>query len=620
MNYSKSRSNQDSSTSSPLGSGTQVSAAQDSERDPLHETGSILQEFEEQLKDIARNEPRIKAAAQADQQSTEDLQALLEISLGINSTMRLEDTLDNVMKNAIELLGAERGFIMLLDDYGSLQCKTAYNISSKELSGDGLKISNSIATKVAKSGKAIFASDAQDDDRFSDQASIQELHLRSIICVPLKLKQNVIGVIYLDNSLQSKHFLKSDLYVFQLLAGLAASAIHNASLYEHLLDLKSFTENVINKSPVGILVIDSQYQLVSINDAGLAIFDKNKKEVSVVGDSEEPTRFFEFVPDSETSRWRQMIDIAFNTQQSFEDSRYFHNTGYVEKALNIKLSPLSKLPLGGDGLIMALEDITENVILEKYVILSEKLVARGEMAASIGHELNNYLTIINNNAELLERNLKSENFEKVGFNCQRITDNISSMKRFTDGLMDFSKLDSEFLRYDLKHLVEDLLFSLRAQTRFKEILFTTEIDASIPQISIDVGQIQQIFLNLFNNAADALEEREKSERESAEKKGEESKFEKRLGINVRLDARKERIVAEVIDNAMGMTEDTLKNLFRPHFTTKESGHGLGLANCKKIAARHGGELVVESKFGEGTLFRLTLPVNREEPEEQKSKD
>ncbi len=611
MNDSKSKTGQTPSDSRPLPAFSDIYVSEETVKDPFSETGSILREFEEQLKDIARHEPRIREAAQAGQQSTEDLQALLEISLGINSTMRLEDTLEHVMKNAIELLGAERGFIMLLDDFGALQCKTAYNISSKELSGEGLRISNSIATKVAKTGKAIFASDAQDDDRFAEQASIQELHLRSIICVPLKLKQNVIGVIYLDHSLQSKHFLKSDLYVFQLLAGLAASAIHNASLYEHLLDLKHFTENIINKSPVAILVIDAQYQLVSINDAGLAIFDKNKEEIATVGTSEIPTRFFDIVPDSETPRWRQMIDIAFNTQQAFEDSRYFHNTGYVEKALNIKLSPLSKLPLGGDGLIMALEDITENVIMEKYVILSEKLVARGEMAASIGHELNNYLTIINNNAELLERNLKSEKFDKVQFNCQRITENIGSMKRFTDGLMDFSKLDSEFMRYDLKHLVEDLLFSLRAQTRFKEILFTTDIDTSIPKISIDVGQIQQIFLNLFNNAADALEEREKSERQTAEEKGEESHFEKRLGINVHVDSHQEYIVAEIIDNALGMTEETLKNMFRPHFTTKEGGHGLGLANCKKIAARHGGDLTVKSKHGEGTMFRLTLPLKRE---------
>lgn len=576
--------------------------------DQFSETGAILREFESQLQDIARREPRIQAISDPGAQSTEDLRALLEISLAINATTRLDDTLQIVMKNAIELLHAERGFIMLLDDSGKLQSKTAYNLRHEDLGGEKLRISSSIACKVADSGKAIFTSDAQDDDRFAKQASIQELHLRSIMCVPLKLKNNVIGVIYLDNSRQAKHFLKSDLYVFQLLAGLASSAIHNATLYEHLLDHKQFTEKIVNKSAVGILVIDTQYQIVSINDAGLEVFDKNKGEVQNVTDSAKPTRFLELIPDAESSKWRQMIDIALTTGNIFEDSRYFHNTGYVEKALAIKLSPISKLPLGGDGLIMVIEDITEKIILEKYVILSEKLVARGEMAASIAHELNNYLTIISNNAELLVRNLDAERRDKVEFNCKQISESVTKMARFTEGLMDSSKLDSEFISFDLKHLIEDLLFSLRAQTRFKEILFTTEIDGIIPNTNMDVGQIQQVFLNLLNNAADALEERQKSEQEAAEKDNRTCDYVKRIGIRARLDKESRNIIAEVVDNANGINKETLEKLFQPHFTTKETGHGLGLANCQKIIQRHGGELTVESTVTEGTLFRIIIPL------------
>lgn len=576
--------------------------------DQFSETGAILREFESQLQDIARREPRIQALDDQTSQSTDDLRALLEISLAINATTRLDDTLQIVMKNAIELLHAERGFIMLLDDFAQLQCKTAYNLRHEDLAGEELRISNSIASKVAETGKAIFTSDAQDDDRFAQQASVQELHLRSIMCVPLKLKNNVIGVIYLDNSRQAKHFLKSDLYVFQLLAGLASSAIHNATLYEHLLDLKQFTEKVVNKSAVGILVIDTQYQIVSINDAGLEVFDKNKGQVRIVTDTATPTRFYDLIPEAETPKWRQMIDIALTTGNTFEDSRYFHNTGYVEKALAIKLSPISKLPLGGDGLIMVIEDITEKIIMEKYVILSEKLVARGEMAASIAHELNNYLTIISNNAELLVRNLEADKRDKIEFNCKQIGDSVGKMKRFTDGLMDFSKLDSEFINYDIKHLIEDLLFSLRAQTRFKEILFTTEIDGVIPNTSMDVGQIQQVFLNLLNNAADALEERQESEQEAAERDNRESEYVKRIGIRARLDESGRSIIAELVDNADGIDEETLQKLFQPHFTTKESGHGLGLANCQKIIQRHGGELTVKSTVGEGTMFRVVLPV------------
>ncbi|MCH7877926.1 MAG: GAF domain-containing protein [candidate division Zixibacteria bacterium] len=554
---------------------------------------------------LTRAEPRIQSKSQAAEQSTEDLHALLEISIGINATMRLEDTLQVVMKNAIDLLNAERGFIMLLDDYGQLQFKTAYNLKNEEIGGDDFRISNTIANKVAQSGKPIFTSDAQDDERFANQASVQELHLRSIICVPMTLKNSVIGIIYLDNSRQAKHFLKTDLYLLQLLAGLAASAVHNATLYEHLLDLKQFTEKVVNRSPVGILVINSEYQLISINDAALQVFEKNKEQIHFVSDDKNPTRFFELVSESAAEKWRRMIDISFTTGKPFEDARYFHNTGYIEKALSVKISPIDKLPLESGGLVMTIEDITEKVIMEKYVILSEKLVARGEMSASIAHELNNYLTIINNNAELLTRNLDSQKFEKVGFNCKQITDSIGKMKRFTNGLMDSSKLDGEFISYDIKRVVEDLLFSLRAQKRFKEILFTTDLSGPLPNIQMDVGQIQQVFLNLMNNAADALEERQ-------DKEDSDSSFEKHISISAKIDEDKKMIVVEFADNALGMDAETISKLFQPHFTTKKDGHGLGLANCKKIAARHEGSLTAESKPGEGSLFRLALPLDRDD--------
>ena len=580
------------------------------ERDPLAETGSIVAEMEAALTDIAKETPRIAQESVESKASSADLEKLLETSLAINMTMGLEDTLRIVMKNAIELLGAERGFIMLTDDSGQLEYKTAYNLQSSELESEIFQISNSIANNVAESGKSVFASDAMADKRYADQASIQELHLRSIMCVPLKLKQNVIGVIYLDNSKQAKHFLRSDLYIFQVLAGLAASAVHNATLYEHLLDLKLFTEKVINKSPVGILVIDSNYQIVSINDAFAEILDKNKDEISLLTEAAEPTKFFDLIQESEILKWRQMIDIAFTTKEPYENSRYFHNTGYIEKALSVKLSPISKLPLGGDGIIIAMEDITEKVVMEKYVILSEKLVARGEMAASIGHELNNYLAIIGNNAELLNRNLDSKKFDKVAFNSRQICDSVQKMKRFTDGLMDFSKLDSEFISYDLKHLIEDLIFSLKVQPRFNNVLFTVSIQSNIPNLKMDVGQIQQVFLNLLNNAADAFDEKEAQLNES--EPGEKHGLERRIRISAELNEEDETVIIEIADNGVGMTEETLAKLFNTHFTTKEKGHGLGLANCKKIAERHGGRLLATSIFGEGSVFRMTIPLNRAE--------
>ncbi len=577
------------------------------QRMTLNDTGSILAQMDAALDEIAETNPRIESESVSSAKSLEDLRSILEVSLAINSSLVLDDVLQIVMQKAIELLSAERGFIMLLDEKGELQFKTAYNLCKESLMEEDFKISNSIIYKVAASGKSVYTSDAQSDERYAHQKSILELHLRSIMCVPLKIKNSTIGVIYLDNSSQAKLFLKSDLYLFELLAQQAAHAIQNATLYYNLLDMKEYNEKVVNNSPVGIIVIDSGYNLVSINDSALETFEKNKDSIKLLHQSDLPTRFFELVPESEAPRWRQMLETPLTTSQPFEDSRYFHKTGYEEKAFSIKISPLRKLPNGGDGLILVIEDITEKVIMEKYVILSEKLVARGEMAASIGHELNNYLAIIGNNAELLSLNLQRNQPEKAKFNSTQIIESISKMKRFTDGLMDFSKLETEVVSYDIRHLIEDLLFSLKAQNRFRKNIISVELDSNIPNIQIDVGQIQQVLMNLLNNAADALEQRASME-EAAGNLG----FARKIDLRAEFDEAMASIRISITDNGTGIPEDGLRKLFTAHYTTKENGHGLGLANCRKIIKNHHGDITVESKVNEGTTFTITLPKEQTE--------
>ena len=579
----------------------------DTQRIKLSDTGNILAQMDAALDEIAESNPRIESESASSTKTLEDIKSIMEVSLAINSSLVLDDVLQIVMQKAIELLSAERGFIMLLDEKGQLQFKTAYNLCKESLMEEDFRISNSIVYRVAATGKSVYTSDAQSDERYVNQRSILELHLRSIMCVPLKIKNNVIGVIYLDNSSQAKLFLKSDLYLFELMAQQAAHAIQNATLYYNLLDLKEYNEKVVNNSPVGIIVIDSGYNLVSINDSALATFEKNKDSVKLLHQSDIPTRFFELVPESEAGRWRQMLEAPLTTSQPFEDSRYFHKTAYEEKVFSIKISPLKRLPNGGDGLILVIEDITEKVIMEKYVILSEKLVARGEMATSIGHELNNYLAIIANNAELLSLNLQRNQPEKANFNSQQIVESISKMKRFTDGLMDFSKLETEVVSYDIRHLIEDLLFSLKAQARFKKNIISVELENDLPNIQIDVGQIQQVLMNVLNNAADALEQRAMME----EAKGNHS-FTRKIDMRSGYDESLASVKISISDNGAGIPQDSLRKLFTAHYTTKENGHGLGLANCRKIIKNHHGEITVESKVNEGTTFTIILPKEQTE--------
>ncbi|MCK4607423.1 MAG: GAF domain-containing protein [candidate division Zixibacteria bacterium] len=563
--------------------------------------GDIFADLEATLDEVAEANPRIDSEAREACRATSDLSALLEVSLAVNSSLVLDDVLQIVMRKAIELMQAERGLIMLLDDDNELQVRTAHNLRQEDMTGENFRISSSIASQVAATGRSIYASDAMSDERYAQQASVLELHLRSIMCVPIKDHGTVVGIIYVDNSNQTKVFLKSDLYLFELFAQMAANALRNAATYDALLTLKKYNELVIKKSPVGIVVIDDNLRIATINPVALEVLDFNRNNIarSVTGQS--GSDFLEMLPEHERSRWREMIATALTSREDYSDPRYFHDTGYQEKALSIKISRLSALPNGDNGLIMTIEDITEMVVMEKYVILSEKLAAKGEMAASIVHELNNYLAIASTNAELMGMNLDRQAYDKARFNAKSTTENIFKIKRFVDSMMDFSKPEPEYISYDIKHLLDDLLFSLRVQPRFKRTRFTIDLGQEIPNLEMDVGQIQQVLMNLLNNAADAIEERAIGNQTDGDK------FKREIGIAATYDDERERLTVEISDDGIGMPPETIEKIFNMHFTTKRGGHGLGLANCLKIIESHHGEITVESTPGEGTRFRVTLP-------------
>jgi nitrogen fixation/metabolism regulation signal transduction histidine kinase len=424
------------------------------------------------------------------------------------------------------------------------------------------------------------------------------------MCVPIKVKSKVIGVIYLDNTNQARMFLKSDLYLLEMYAQLVANALHNARMYDSLYSMKRYHESVVTNTPLGIVVLNAEGQIATINPIALEIMDLNRDSIVLVGDIQKATSFVDRLPVSEQPRWRKMVNTALTTRQEFSDPRYFHNTGYLEKVLSIKISPIAELPDGTQGVTMTIEDVTEKVLMEKYVILSEKLVARGEMAASVAHELNNYLSIISNNAELLALNIDREKFDKAKFNSKSITENVFKIKRFVDSLMDFSKPEPEYISYDTRHLIDDLLFSLRIQPRFKLIHFTVDLGTDIPNVEMDVGQIQQVLMNLLNNGADAIEEK------ALQFQTDGREFKRQIGLTAMFSREENSVIIEVSDNGLGMSPETLGKIFNLHFTTKKSGHGLGLYNCKKIVEQHGGKLHVSSKAGEGTIFSLVLPLQQ----------
>jgi putative nucleotidyltransferase with HDIG domain len=166
--------------------------------------------------------------------SQRQLQALVGVGHVINSSLGLKAVLDQVMDEVISLMRAERGLIMLSDGRGEIPIKAARGMDHANLEGDTYSVSKTIVHRVAETGIPLLTTNAQEDPRFEQQKSVLEHNLRSILCVPLKLKDEIIGVIFVDSRVYSGLFEENDLEILSAFADQAAVAIDNARMFDKL--------------------------------------------------------------------------------------------------------------------------------------------------------------------------------------------------------------------------------------------------------------------------------------------------------------------------------------------------------------------------------------------------
>jgi two-component system, NtrC family, sensor kinase len=241
----------------------------------------------------------------------------------------------------------------------------------------------------------------------------------------------------------------------------------------------------------------------------------------------------------------------------------------------------------------------EKAASEDMVIQSSKMAALGKMAAGIAHEINNPLAVIGEKAGwikdlLAEEDLStSENFKEFEDAVKRIEFHVERAKKVTHRLLGFARrMEPVLEQVDINTTLHETVDFLENESRFRNIDIQLDSHPNLPPIMSDSSQLQQVFLNIINNAIDAIG-----------KGGE---------IHVRtsyLSANQE-IMIEISDNGPGIPKENLGKIFDPFFTTKEvgKGTGLGLSIVYSIIEKLGGRIMVASEEGQGTTFSIYLPV------------
>ncbi|MGH7658248.1 MAG: two-component system sensor histidine kinase NtrB, partial [Gemmatimonadales bacterium] len=365
---------------------------------------------------------------------------------------------------------------------------------------------------------------------------------------------------------------------------LAAEVAYRARQVE---EQRKFTSLVIDSLPVGVYVVDRDYRIQLWN---------RKRETGTQGllkDDVLGRPVFDVLTRQSAADLKAEFDEVFARGE--EQQIELEVTNQDERlAYRIRKIPMRLGDNGVSHVITIGEDVTHWRAVQQQIVQSEKLAAVGQLTAGIMHEINNPLATIGACVVAMEgrlpeippgaREILSDYLQIVEKEVERCTS-------ILDGLLDFSRPQSRNKApVDLNSLVEDALFLVQHHRGFRRLQVIRELDAGLPEVEGNGGQLLQVLLAIVLNAVDAMPDGGT--------------------LSVRTRGFGTRTVTEIRDTGQGIARADLSKIFEPFFTTKDPGKGtgLGLAICYGVVREHGGRIDVESDPGSGSLFRISLPV------------
>ncbi len=335
-----------------------------------------------------------------------------------------------------------------------------------------------------------------------------------------------------------------------------------------------------------VLTIGSDYRIQDINANLLNKLGLDAKEV--IGRYCYEITHHQEVPCSGEDHPCPLVE----TRKTRKPSKTTHI--HLDKNKNEIYYLISCYPIFKDGEVAgAIElsrDITKDITLQKVMMQQEKLASVGRLSAGIAHEINNPLTTILTTAMLIQEDTEKDN--PIYQELELIADETLRCRKIVTSLLDFARQTHPERKYsNIKKILTESILLTKKQAAFSDVSVTHRFSDHIPDAYVDKGQLQQAFINLILNAAEAMPAGGT------------------IAISADFSTADKIVEISVSDTGEGISADKIDKIFDPFFTTKDSGTGLGLAITHGIIERHGGTITVRSRPGEGTTFTIRLPVN-----------
>ena len=581
------------------------------------------------------------------EQGTE-LATLYEAFKVLNSSLDLQETLNLVMDALIQMTGAERSCLMLLNGEGNLEIQAARHFDQKNIPRSDLKLSLTVVTNAVEDGEAVVTTNAQIDPRFSDQESVVGYHLRSIVCVPLHVREHVIGALYLDNRMRNGVFSHSDLPMLTAFANQAAVAIENARLFEAERKQREMTEALGQAAAVVNSTLDLSKVLDRIQEQVKRVVPGDTFNIMLLeedGDTARMVRWWGYehrdtddqmasirIPVAKFPNLAKMMqtgkpvvvpNTATDPRWVLEEGREWlrsyvaapiHISGRMVGFLNVNSihpeqfgpSDARRLELLAHHAASAIQNARlyqqvrrhADELAATVVRLRELDRLKNEFIQNVSHELRTPLAVIQGYAALLEAGelgeLRSEQRETVSTICRRIQ-MLRDMVEDITLILGVESGPPEPLPVLVGELVQTAVEAVHPAVEQSKLTLRTEIPPGLPSVCGSPVYLRRAVVNLLNNAV---------------------KFTPEGGtVTVRAWQEDDSVVLQVADTGIGIPPDQHERIFDRFYQVDGSssrrygGMGLGLALVKEVAEAHGGTVRVESAESTGSTFTMTLPVS-----------
>jgi len=546
-------------------------------------------------------------------------EALYNVSRLIGSSLDLQTVLDQVIDAIISLTGAERGFLMLRDDDGGLAVKVARNFDQQTLSAADASFSRTIVNQVLDSGKAIVTTNAVEDPRFAQKASIVMQALRSVMATPLRARGGVIGVAYVDNKVVTGLFTEGDLAALDTLAGQAAVAIDNALLFsatdqelalrvEELRQLRR-VDRLLNET------LDARTAMQHTLEWACRLSEASAGHLSLL-EGDPPalhTTYHYGVPPGSTQ--------PLNLEERFPQVREALATNRTVAAQTggsaLLVVPITREQKAVGTVILCRadarpftanqQDIVERVVDRAAVAIENARLyaavqaadrAKSEFVGVVAHDLKAPMTGIAGYADLLLITASNLDARQVEY-LSRIKNTEQRMEVLVSDLADISRIESgHFFMRELRVPVADIVRALKdttmPQIEERGHTLVERVGPDLPDMWVDYYRLLQVLTNLLTNACKYTPD----------------------GGTITLSAAQQggRIHFSVADTGIGMSKEDLARLgtkfwrAEDSFTRSQPGTGLGFAITRALVEQMGSAVAVTSAAGVGSTFTFSVPV------------